>query len=169
MIRDPYISGVERFEAPVDTFPPGQEPHLLQKQAAHFCILAWNEFASELRLLRYSVSFDQQPDTAVEWQHLPQIEELHNFDLHQANQIDLEFISQHAATQNKHKPMHPTEEDYFPAFLEIFIPLAPPSPKQAAGSIVHSKRCLVIWCRPTMIKQVFDLWGRAAILSLAPA
>jgi hypothetical protein len=169
VIRDPYISGVERFEAPIAALPYRQKPHLLQRQTAHFCLLAWQAFASDLRRLRYSISYDHQPDNIVEFLRMPHLEELSSFDLGQASQIDLEFISQHPAAPNKQKPLYPTAEDYFPAFLEVFIPLAPPQPEQSTTHHQHNKDCLVIWCRPAVVQQVLDLWGRAADLALAPA
>lgn len=169
MIRDPYISGVERFEAPLAASPGEQDPHLLQKQAAHFCLLAWQAFASDLRLLRYSIGFDHQPDSQVEFAQMPQLEELKNLDTRQANQIDLEFISQQSASHSKHKPLHPAEEDYFPAFLEVFIPLIPPTPEPPPAHSQRNKHSLVIWCRPASVQQVLGLWGRAADLALASA
>ncbi len=169
MIRDPYISGVERFEAPLETFPQGQELHLLQQQVAHFCLLAWQAFASDLRLLRYSISFDHQPDNLVEFSQMPQLEELKNLDTRQASQIDLEFISQQPASQNKHKPSHPTQEDFFPAFLEVFIPLALPALAPSPAQSHPSKHSLVIWCRPANVQHVLGLWGHAANLALSSA
>jgi hypothetical protein len=169
VIRDPYISGVERFEAPTAVCSHEQSPQLLQKQIAHFCLLAWQAFASDLRLLRYSISSDHQPDNLVEFPQMPRLEELKSLDMHQANQIDLEFISKQPASQNTHNPLHPAAEDYFPAFLEVFIPLTLPPLEQSMAHSHPNKHCLVIWCRPAIVKHVLDLWGRAADLALAPA
>ncbi len=165
MLRNPYVVGVERFEAPLFTTnqESGQFP---LEQAAHFCILLWQQFQTELRAFRYTLNRDLLADITLEFTKQPSFEELISVETLDAQQIDLELISQRPATTSKdmYNRFGPQDE-HFPAFLEVFIPLhTSPAPSRAAASSPRGESRLVIWCRPHLLPKVTALWERAATL-----
>lgn len=167
MLRDPYVAGVERFELQLPLWGNTTSASHAQykEQAALFCLLLWERFQTDVRALRYHISFEQSDDATFEFEQRPYHEELLNFDSSSASQIDIEFISQQPARPRKHPRAHATSEDeHFPAFLEVFVPLWP-HPGSFDGADTGLPR-LVIWCQPSLLSQVTDLWERSAILLL---
>ena len=171
MLRNPYIAGVERFEAPFFTSRQANEPFHPLEQAAHFCMLLWQQFQPELRTIRYTLTCDRLADTTIEFSQQPRYDELIDFDLRDAQQIDIEFISLHPSATGKDLPAHVAQKDeHFPAFLEVFIPLChqQPQPRDLSPEDT-SKGHLVIWCRPNLLPKVTSLWERAASLLVNPS
>ena len=167
MLRDPYVAGVERFELQLPLWGNATSASHAQykEQAALFCLLLWEHFQTDVRALRYHISFEQSDDATFEFEQRPYHEELLNFDSSSASQIDIEFISQQPARPRKHPRAHSTSEDeHFPAFLEVFVPLWP-QPGSFDGADTGLPR-LVIWCQPSLLSQVTDLWERSAVLLL---
>lgn len=167
MLRDPYVAGVERFELQLPLWGSATSASHAQykEQAALFCLLLWEHFQTDVRALRYHISFEQSDDATFEFEQQPYREELLNFDSSNANQIDIEFISQQPMRPRKHPRAHSTGADeHFPAFLEVFIPLWPDS-SGFTGFDTGLPR-LVIWCQPSLLSQVTDLWERSAVLLL---
>ena len=164
MLRDPYIAGVERFEFPLlrDVVPSSLAQY--KEQTAFFCLLLWERFSTDVRALRYHISFEQSDDATFEFEQRPYHEELMNFDSSTANQIDIEFISHQPAQPHK-RPHLPSSgvDEHFPAFLEVFVPLWPPHPENFSGFDTGLPK-LIIWCQPTLLSQVTDLWERSAAL-----
>ncbi len=161
MLRNPYIVGVERFEAPV--LSSGSSAARIE-HVAHFCLLLWQHFQPELRAMRYTLTCDHTDDLVKEFAQLPQYDELTAFDTDDAQQIDLEFISQQpAATRRELQTSSGQRNEHFPAFLEVFIPLPDNRPQSGTSSARDaSKDHLVIWCRPNLLPKVTALWERAA-------
>lgn len=165
MLRNPYIAGVERFEAPLSTNHQSGGPLPLE-QAAHFGILLWQQFQTELRAFRYTLNRDLLADITLEFTQQPSFDELINVETHEAQQIDLELISQRPTSTSKdmYHRFGPQEE-HFPAFLEVFIPLHRSHPPAGAASPQSvSEDRLIIWCRPNVLPKVTALWERAATL-----
>jgi hypothetical protein len=165
VLRNPYVAGVERFEAPFFTNHQENGPAPLE-QAAHFCILLWQQFQTELRAFRYTLNRDLLADITIEFTQQPSFEELINVETHQAQQIDLELISQRPASTSKDMYNRFGQMDeHFPAFLEVFIPLHhnDPQPGATPAQALPESR-LVIWCRPNLLPKVTALWERAATL-----
>ena len=161
MLRNPYIVGVERFEAPV--FSSGQSVSRIE-QAAHFCLLLWQQFQPELRTMRYTLNCDYAADAFKEFAQPPHYDELIAFDTGDAQQIDLEFISQQpAATRRDLQTPSAQRDEHFPAFLEVFIPLPRSQPQAEVPLHDASTDHLVIWCRPNLLPKVTALWERAAV------
>ncbi len=178
MLRNPYIAGVERFEVPFSTIPQANEPSHPIEQAAQFCLLLWQQFQPELRLVRYTLNRDYQADTTREFTRQPRLDELLNFDLQDAQQIDIELISQQAAIGRNQPANFAQRDEYFPAFLEAFIPLRRNHPQPGTTSFEYgsedvfepaSASHLVIWCRPNLLPKVTTLWERAAALLVNPS
>ncbi len=165
MLRNPYIAGVERFEAPFFTNnQPGEPAHRIE-QAAHFCLLLWQQFQPELRTMRYTLNCDHLADSTKEFAQLPRYDELIPLDTDDAQQIDIEFISQQPAPTGR--DLHPRfaqSDDYFPAFLEVFIPLRHHQPPESSSPDRPAQDRLVIWCRPGLLAKVTTLWEHAATL-----
>lgn len=163
MLRNPYIVGVERFEAPV--FSSDQSFSRIE-QTAHFCLLLWQHFQPELRTMRYTLNCDHVADSVIEFAQPPHYEELIAFDTRDAQQIDIEFISQQPAATRKDLQTHVAQRDeHFPAFLEVFIPLPARHPQAEIPYPRHaSQDHLVIWCKPNLLPKVTALWERAAAL-----
>jgi hypothetical protein len=171
VLRNPYIAGVERFEAPFSIDRQTSEPSQRLEQAAQFCLLLWEQFQSDLRAMRYTLNCDRQDDTTIEFAQQPPYAELIEFDLHDAQQIDIECISQQASATGKDLPAHSSPKDeHFPAFLEVFIPLSlqMPQPKTLSPEDASGGH-LVIWCRPNLLPKVTSLWERAASLLANPS
>jgi hypothetical protein len=165
MLRDPYVAGVERFELPLWSNVAPADPAQYKEQAALFCVLLWEHFQTDVRSLRYHISFEQNDDATLEFEQRPYHEELLNFDSSSANQIDIEFISQQPARPRKHPRAHSTSEDeHFPAFLEVFIPLWPHPGNLSSFDTGLPK--LVIWCQPSLLSQVTGLWEQSSALLL---
>ena len=171
MLRNPYIAGVERFEAPFSTHRQTSDPSQRLEQVAQFCLLLWEHFQAELRAMRYTLNCDHQDDTTFEFVQQPSYAQLIEIDLRDAQQIDIECISQQPSATGKDLPARSTSKDeHFPAFLEVFIPLSHQmpqprmlSPEEASGGY------LVIWCRPNLLPKVTSLWERAASLIANPS
>ncbi len=166
MLRDPYVAGVERFELLLTG--SAQLPESIQRKehAALFCLLLWKQFQSNLRVLRYHLSFEQREDLSHEFSQQPRYEDLLDFDSSHANQIDIELISQQPAHSPKYPQHHSQGKDeHFPAFLEIFIPLWPHLSVQIQPlEDVKMKSPVVIWCQPAVLPQVTSLWEQASTL-----
>ncbi len=167
MWRDPYVAGVERFELPA---PAGASPlNTLQRteQAVLFCLLLWKYFQAELRMLRYHLNFECRADMTVEFYHMPHYEELINLDSSGASQIDMEFISQQPARIARHPALSwHGEDEYFPAFLEVFIPLWPEVSLQPTSTTGHTPQSqLIVWCKPALLSKVIELWEQASIIA----
>lgn len=165
MLQNPYIAGVERFEAPF--FTSKQEGRLSPlEQAAHFCILLWQHFQPDLRTIRYTLNRDLLADITVEITQQPEYDDLINFEIRDAQQIDLECVSlQPAKTSRDFHTRFGQKEEHFPAFLEVFIPLHHHHPQtEAISSESLPADRLVIWCRPHLLPTVTALWEQAAAL-----
>jgi len=163
VLRNPYIVGVERFETPV--FSSSQSAYRIE-QAAHFCLLLWQQFQPELRTMRYTLTCDHDADSVKEFAQPPHYDELIAFDMDDAQQIDIEFISQQPAATRRDLQTHLGQGDeHFPAFLEVFIPLpdSQSQPRTASPRDTSNER-LVIWCRPNLLPKVTALWERAAAM-----
>ena len=163
MLRDPYVAGVERFELPLlrNMAPSGHVQY--KEQAALFCLLLWEQFQADVRALRYHINFEQSDDATFEFEQQPYHQELINFDSSHASQIDIEFISQQFTRPHKHSYLHSRGTDeHFPAFLEVFVPLVPYQADFNAFDTGLPK--LIIWCQPSVLSQVTDLWERSASL-----
>jgi hypothetical protein len=175
VLRNPYIAGVERFEVPFAASPQANEPSHQVEQAAQFCLLLWQHFQPALRTMRYTLNRDYQADTTREFTQEPHRSELINFDIHNAQQIDIELTSQQPAATSKHLPIHFAQGGKsLPVFLEVFIPLYRAHAQSGTASFesvpesVPESR-LVIWCRPDLLPQVITLWQRAAALLVNPS
>lgn len=167
MLRDPYVAGVERFELQLPLWGNATSASHAQykEQAALFCLLLWEHFQADVRALRYHISFEQSDDATFEFEQQPYPEELMSFDSSNASQIDIEFISQQPAQPHKRPRAYSTGADeHFPAFLEVFVPLLP-HPDNFGGFDTGLPK-LVIWCQPSLLSQVTDLWERSAVLLL---
>lgn len=165
MWRDPYVAGVERFELPLwrQASPVNQAQY--KEQAAFFCLLLWEQFQGDVRALRYHINFEQSDDATFEFEQPPYHEELIQFDIRNASQIDIEFISQQPARSHKHTHLHSIGKDeHFPAFLEVFVPLRPHS--SAFNGIDTGLPNLIIWCQPSLLSRVTDLWQQSSALLL---
>jgi hypothetical protein len=166
LLRNPYVAGVERFEASFSTSLQADEPLNCQERAAHFCLLLWRQFQPELRTLRYTMNCDYLPDTIVEFAQQPRYDELVNVDASNAQQIDIECIGQQSVSTGGGFGQR---DEHFPAFLEVFIPLRD-HPIQSAAVPSNDAHCsgdrLVIWCQPPLLPKVTTLWERAGALLL---
>ncbi len=167
MLRNPYITGVERFEVPLaNNARPAEAPHP-KEQAALFCLLLWEHFQSDLRAIRYTISFDHTSDTTLEFNQCPRYDDLIAFDTNGASQIDIECISQQAAPTPKDPPPHIRQkEDHYPLLFEVFIPLdaLPAYPDRAVFQSPAARR-LVVWSRPNLLPEITALWERASARS----
>jgi hypothetical protein len=165
VLRNPYIVGVERFEAPFSASAQAGEVFHRKEQAARFCLLLWRQFQPELRTIRYTISGDDLADTTVEFAGQPRYDELITLDANDARQIDIEFISQQPTPTGK--DLHPAfkgKDEHFPAFLEVFIPLSQNHPQSETPALEYfAEDHLVIWCRPNLLSKVTALWERAAV------
>ena len=165
MLRDPYVAGVERFELPLLRNAAPSNHAQNKEQAALFCLLLWEQFQHDARALRYHISFEQSDDATFEFEQQPYHEDLVNFDSSNASQVDIEFISHQPARSHKHPHLHATGTDeHFPAFLEVFVPLWP-HPHECNG-FGNGLPKLIIWCQPSLLSQVTNLWERSSTLLL---
>jgi hypothetical protein len=174
VLRNPYIAGVERFEVPFPASFQVNEPSHQIGQAAQFCLLLWQHFQPELRTVRYTLNHDYQADTTREFTRQPRLDELIDVDLHNAQQIDIELISQQAAISRNLLASFPQRDEHFPAFLEAFIPLRRDQPQPGTTpfdsvSEQVSESHLVIWCRPDILTKVIALWECAAAFLVNPS
>ncbi len=171
MLRNPHIAGVERFEAPfsINSLADGRVQR--KALAAQFCLLLWQHFQSEVRTIRYTINSDHLEDTTVEFTQQPRYEDLLKVDTSQAQQIDIECIGQQPSPSRRDAPVSfGSKDDYFPAFLEVFIPLShthtqvePPPPDH------FIRDHLVIWCRPHLLPEITALWEQAVSLLINQA
>lgn len=165
MWRDPYVAGVERFEFPLwrQMSPINQAQY--KEQAALFCLLLWEQFQSDVRALRYHINFERSDDATFVFEQPPYHEELIQFDTHNASQIDIEFVSQQPAPLRKYTRLQSAGKDeHFPAFLEVFVPLRPHSSE--CNDIDTGSPKLIIWCQPSLLSRVTDLWQQSSALLL---
>jgi hypothetical protein len=166
VLRNPYIAGVERFEAPFSTSRQTSEPSQFLERAAHFCLLLWQQFQPDMRTMRYTLNRDYLADITIEYTQQPRFDELVHFEARDIQQIDIEFISQHpAATGRDLHPHFGQRDEHFPAFLEVFIPLRQSHPQPGTASPEYfAEGHLVIWCRPNLLPKITALWEYAATL-----
>lgn len=174
MLRNPYIAGVERFEVPFSVSFQVNEPSHQIGQAAQFCLLLWQHFQPELRTVRYTLNRDYQADTTREFTRQPRFDELIDFDLQDAQQVDIELISQQTADSRNRVASFAQGDEHFPAFLEAFIPLCRNQSQPGTTSFDDvseqvSESHLVIWCRPNLLTKVIALWESAAALLVNPS
>jgi hypothetical protein len=164
VLRNPYITGVERFEVPLANGMHVAAAPQRKEQAALFCLLLWEQFQRDLRAIRYIISFDHTSDTTLEFNQRPRYDDLVTFDTNGASQIDIECISQQAALTPKDLPPHIRQkEDHYPLLFEVFIPLdSHPVHQDTAVLQSPAARRLVVWSRPNLLPEITALWERAS-------
>ena len=170
MLRNPYIAGLERFEVPLVRGVQAAAPARRKEQAAIFCLRLWEQFQSDLRAIRYTISFDPTDDQTLEFSQQPHYDAMIGFDASSANQIDIECICRQAAPTPRDLFSHARqEEEHYPVSLEVFIPLSPNHPQAGEVSLPSfAERPLVVWCRPSLLSEITALWERASLLVFDP-
>lgn len=168
MLRNPYVAGVERFEAPLASGAQTAGSSQRKEQAALFCLLLWEHYQGVLRAMRYSINFDHAGDRMLEFDQQPPYNALIEFDASDASQIDIECISQQPAqTPRDLFPHARQQEDHYPVLIEVFIPLCPDAPQQGELSLqAPAADHLVVWCRSSLLSEIIALWERASALLL---